>query len=166
MKKNAFNMTVIFVALFLMTALASIAAAQDTSKADTDVQRNPTFHHRGEMRGMGKFHRGGMGMGAEALTEDQIEKLKAEKSSFQTATRDLRMELQSKRLALRSELVKKEPDVKTAKSLQQEISSLTAELAMKRLEHVLAMKKIAPYSPAGQLGDDMEGVPAGRGRDT
>jgi hypothetical protein len=97
-------------------------------------------------------------MGTEALSDEQAEKLQAKKSEFQTATRDLRMELRSKRLALRSELAKKAPDTKTAKSLQKEISALSAELARKRIDHVLEMKKINPYAGMGFMHNNSDEV--------
>jgi Spy/CpxP family protein refolding chaperone len=166
MKKNTFRIMVVFVALSFMAGLASIAVAQNASGDDADSEQSTTLQRRGEARGMAKFHRSGKGLGKESLTDEQIEKIKEIKSEFQTATRDLRMELQSKKLALQSELVKKEPDTKTAKALQKEISSLTAELAMKRLEHALEMKEIAPYGGMGQLKRNTEGVSAGQGRNT
>lgn len=163
MKKNAFNIVVMIVALSFIIGLASISVAQNASSNDADTEQNMVSKRRGEMRGLGKMQRN---LGTEALTEEQIETLKEERSAFKTATRDLRMELQSKNLALKSELAKKEPDVKTAKSLQEDISSLTAELAMIRLEHVLEMKEIAPYGGIGQLKGNTEGIAAGRGRNT
>jgi Spy/CpxP family protein refolding chaperone len=166
MKKNALNIMVSFIALCLITGFSAVVLAQSDASDNTDTQQTTTLQRRGEMRGNAKLQHGAKGLGADALSEEQTEKLKAERTAFQTATRDLKMELKSKRLALQSELVKKEPDAKAARALQKEISSLTAELAMKRLEHVLEMKEIAPYSGMGQLENDSERVPAARGRST
>lgn len=162
MEKKFFKPMVMIAVLALLMGTAALAAAQDTPAAD-DTQQNLTSQHRGEMRGMGKNRRAG-GSGTEALSEEQTEKLQAARSEFQTATRDLRMELQSKRLALRSELAKKEPDAKSAKSLQKEISTLNAELAQKRIEHVLEMKKISPYAGMGLMQKNSNNFETGRGR--
>ena len=140
--------------LSFFLGIASVAMAVDTPKDATGTRQMTTSPHQMEMHGMNKMHRGnGMTMGSDTLTEEQIQKLKAEKAAFQKDTRDLRLELKSKSLALQSELVKKEPDAKTAKSLQKEISSLNAELAQKRIEHFLEIKKIAPYAGMKQLLD-------------
>jgi len=155
---------VIASALALLMGVASISMAQDTETGD-DTQKNVTANCRGEMRGMEKFHRGiGVGMETEGLSEEQIEKLQEKRTAFKTATQDLRMELQSKRLALQSELAKKAPDAKTAKSLQKEISALNAELAQKRIEHILEMKEIAPGAGMGLMRNEMDETPIGRGR--
>lgn len=164
MEKKVFKTIVMITALSFLMGIASIAAAQDASGTDNGTQEKITSQRRGEMRSMNKFHRDGMNAAAEELTEEQVEKLQAERTAFQTATRDLRQELQSKRLALKSELVKKTPDAKTAKALQKEISALTADLAQKRIEHILEMKKIAPYTGMGQLQDDMDEMATARGR--
>jgi Spy/CpxP family protein refolding chaperone len=165
MEKKTFKSMVIIAALAFLMGMAPFAVAQDTAQ-DDDTQQSITTCPRGEMRGMGKFQRGnGKGLGAsESLSEEQIEKLQAQRSAFQTATQDLRMELQSKRLALKSELAKKEPDVKAAKSLQKEISALNAELAQNRIEHVLEMKKINPYASMGLMKNSSDGVETGRNR--
>ena len=168
MKKNAFNIMVVFAVLSFMACLAPFAFAQDTSSDDADSQQKTVLQRQAKMRNIAKFQQNAKRLGAEALTEEQIEKLKEARTAFKTATQDLNMQLQSRKLALQSELVKKEPNAKTAKAIQKEISSLTAELAMKRLEQILEMKKIAPYGGTGQgqFGNNKEGMPASRGRNT
>lgn len=164
MEKKVFKSIVMIAALAFLTGIASPGIAQDTATSD-DTQQNLTSQHRGEMRGMGNLQRrSGKGMGTAALSEEQIEKIQEERTAFQTATQDLRMELQSKRLALQSELAKKEPDAKAAKSLQKEISALNAELAQKRIEHILEMKKITPYAGMGLMQKGSDGTQTGRGR--
>lgn len=82
----------------------------------------------------------------EGLTSEDIEKVKKERTAFAESTRDLRQELKSKNLALKSELVKKEPNAESAMALQDEISKLSSQLDNERLKHILAVKKIAPYA--------------------
>lgn len=164
MEKKVIKTLAVIATLAFIVGMVSISAAQDTAKGD-DTDQSGISQRRGEMRGMGNFHRGnGMCMETETLSEEQITKLKEQRTAFQTATRDLRMELKSKRLALQSELAKKAPDAKTAKSLQKEISALNAELAQKRIEHVLEMKEIAPYAGMGLMQNNSDGAKTGRGR--
>jgi Spy/CpxP family protein refolding chaperone len=146
----------------IIIGIASVASAEDVTKnVDAPEKMCPCPLQKG----MGKFH-GGMGMSpaGEALTEEQTNKLEAERTAFHSATRDLHQELLSKRLALKSELAKKEPDAKTAKALQKDVSALDAELEQKRIEHLLAMKKIAPYGNMMQMREDRGGPEGGRFR--
>lgn len=153
---------VIIATASIIIGIASVASAQDVSKnVDAPEKMCPCPLQKG----MNNF-RGGMGMfrAGEALTEEQINKLEAERTAFHNATRDLHQELQSKGFALKSELAKKDPDAKTAKSLQKDISALDAELGQKRIEHLLAMKKIAPYGNMMQMREDRRGPDGGRFR--
>jgi Spy/CpxP family protein refolding chaperone len=162
MKMNKTAKLVMVAAATFIIGIASVASAEDVTKnVDAPEKMCPCPLQKG----MGKFH-GGMGMapGHEALSEEQNKKLEAERTTFHNATRDLRQELKSKRFALRSELAKKEPDAKTAKALQKDISALDTELGQKRIEHLLVMKKIAPYCDMGQMGEDREGPEGGRFR--
>jgi Spy/CpxP family protein refolding chaperone len=95
--------------------------------------------------GMGKGP-GNPGMGGPSanLTEDQIKQMETERNSFQTATKDIRQQLNEKRQALHTELAKQTPDAAAAASLQKGISDLQAQFDQKRLAHILKMKKIDP----------------------
>ena len=158
---NTAKLVMITAASFII-GIASVTFAEDASKNDNTQEKLCPCPLQ---KGMGKF-RGGMGMsrGNEALSEEQIEKLEALRAEFQNATRDIRQELRSKRFALKSELAKKEPDAKTAKALQKDISALDTELGQKRIEHLLEMKKIAPYGEMMQQREDRKGPVGGRFR--
>ena len=151
--KHTAKLVMITAASFII-GIASVTFAQDDSKSNSPPGKMYSCYHQ---RGMGNF-RGGMGMfpAARALSEEQIDKLKTLDTEFRNATLDLRQELRSKRLALESELAKVEPDAKTARALQNDISALDAELGQKRIEHVLEVKKITPYGRMGRLGDNRE----------
>jgi zinc resistance-associated protein len=97
----------------------------------------------GGQGGQGYGPCGGPGY-ASSLSAEDVEKLKEQRQAFFDATGDIRREKHQKRLSLRSELAKKDPDPAAAKALQQEISSLQAQLDEKRLDHLLEMKKINP----------------------
>jgi zinc resistance-associated protein len=105
-------------------------------------------HHYGWGYPMTQMHSrgyGGPGCGYWGeLSEDQIQKLYKEHAAFFEATKDLRGRLYQKRLELRSELAKENPDTNKAAALQKEISELKAEFDQKRLNHFLNMKKINP----------------------
>jgi Spy/CpxP family protein refolding chaperone len=109
--------------------------------------------------GMGAGHgrRGGGWMAN--LSQEQIDKLDAERQAFWSATADLRQQIRQKSLEQRAELAKKEPDAGRLKALQQEISALGAQLDQKEIDHLLAMRKIAPE---GFMGMGYSGAMAGR----
>lgn len=101
-----------------------------------------------------------------ALTDDQIKKMEAEKTAFQTATKDIRDQIMQKRQALNAELNKQTPDAATATSLQKSISDLQAQYDQKRIAHILAMKKIDPNFREGRgmmPGTGGRGMGHGRG---
>ena len=69
------------------------------------------------------------------MSEEQIEKMETEREAFFKDTEPLRQKLYEKEMALRSEMVKENPDMGAARQLQGEISDLRAEFDQKRLEH-------------------------------
>lgn len=165
MKQKMFFKIGMITMLSFLVGIASFAVAQDSENNASETETADSRHYRMNMRGIERFNQNlGSGMGTANLTEEQVEQLKEARATFQEATQDLRMELKSKRLALQSELVKKEPDVKKAKTLQKEISALNAELAQLRIDQILEVKKIAPYGATGlkQLQERQEGALKGR----
>ena len=102
------------------------------------------------------------------LSDDQIDKLNNERQAFFEDTRGVRGNIYQKKLELRSEMAKKDPDAKKAVSLQKEISELKGQLAQKRIEHRLKMQKEYPDLFAdrgfGQGRDYGKGHGYGKGR--
>ena len=91
------------------------------------------------------------------LSDEETEELGAQRQAFLKDTDSLRQDLYSKELELKSELVKPEPDQKTALAVQKEISKLRAQLDRKHIAHLLQMKKINPnigrgYAEGGSRG--------------
>jgi Spy/CpxP family protein refolding chaperone len=78
------------------------------------------------------------------LSEEDIQKLEKERIDFFEDTKNLRANIYQKRLELRSELAKENPDAKKAAELQSEISKMRAEFDQKRLNHFLNIRKINP----------------------
>ena len=119
--------------------------------------------------GYGHHFRGGYGPYGHRnpnLTPEQRKQLDAERQAFFNATEKIRTDLYAKRLELRGEMAKDNPDLKKASGLQKEISDLKGNLAQKRLKHILAMRKIDPdagrWSHRGHWESGHRGFP-GRG---
>mgnify|MGYP001824518986 FL=1 len=145
--------------MVLMAAIAILFSGIYTS-ADCGKEYG---HHRGMHQYKGWHHgsSGGPGCGAlNNLSEDDIEKLDAERKVFFEATKVLRRTIYQKRLELASELAKESPDAATAAALQTEISDSKAQMAQKRLEHILRVQKINPdlgrgFGDGGHMGPGM-----------
>lgn len=96
------------------------------------------------------------------LTDEEIATLQKERNAFLDQTRDLRENIYQKQLELRAEMAKKSPDAKRAAELQKEVSGLRGEMAQKRLDQQLKMKKENPNLSGRGFGMGM-GPGHGRG---
>ena len=152
MKKSNMKKTVVMVLVVLMTGFAGIVYA-----------------NQGMGMGYGKAGYGphhGQGRMAAALSEEDQQKLNVERKAFFEATRDLRQEIYSKGLELRSELAKKDVDMNRAKAIQKDLSSLEASFDLKQLEHRVAMQKLFPELGMGMgkgMGGHGRGMMRGQG---
>jgi len=106
---------------------------------------------------------GGCGRLAANLSEEDLEKARAERNAFFESTRDLRQQIYQKDLELQAELAKQAPDVEVAAGLQKEISGMRAEMDQKRLEHRLRMKTINPELGMGYGHQGFKGKGGSRG---
>jgi len=95
------------------------------------------------------FHENGMPGGSNKypgydgrLSDTTIKKLNAEQESFIKSTEVLRQTIYEKELYLKAELVKKEPDIVTARGFQKEISEARGKFEQKMIEHLIQMKMI------------------------
>jgi hypothetical protein len=104
------------------------------------------YGHHGYGRGYGP----GCDYGDD-LTQEEIEKLQAQREAFHKDTRKLRRNINQKELALRSELVKENPDTQRALEIQKEISDLRAQMDQKRVDHLIKIRKIAPDAGRGMM---------------
>ena len=102
-------------------------------------------------RGWGHMGWGGPGYGGDYpdLTDEQIKAIEQERRAFIKDTDDLRQNLYTKELALRSELAKTDADAQKAAVIQKDISKLEAELDQKRLDHIVKMKEVNPEAGRG-----------------
>ena len=86
-------------------------------------------------------------------------KLEAERNAFFDQTADLRAGIYKKKLAMKDELQKSEPDGQKLKALQKEISGLEDLLNKERYKFIKRMEKIHPeagkgYFERGIMGND------------
>ena len=115
----------------------------------------------GAMPGRG-FGRGYCpGFGGSNLSEEEIQNLDKQRDAFLKETETLRNGIYQKRLELRSELAKENPDIQKAKQLQSEISELRAQLDQKRLDNMISLKKIDPNIGRGFMGGGPRGFRGG-----
>lgn len=105
-----------------------------------------TGHHMGYGGQMGDGEHMGYGDHERysGLTDEQLQRIDKARSDFLIATRDLQGDLYQKRLELRSELAKEEPDIDKIMKIQKELSKIEANLDIKRLGHELELRSIAP----------------------
>lgn len=106
---------------------------------------------------------GDCGRLAANLSEEDLEKARAERNAFFESTRVLRQNMYQKDLELRAELAKQAPDVNKAAGLQKEISEMRTEMDQKRLEHRLRMKTISPELGMGYGHQGFKGKGGSRG---
>ena len=146
---------------FFIIAIIGISGIAATGFADWG---------RGGGRGFGPGACGGPGGGYgqrgvncpaafDELSDEQIDRLNEMRSQFFDDTRDLQDRTYQKRLELQSELAKQDPDRDRALKLQKEVSELRNEMAQKRLEQRLELKKAFP-----ELADSDFGRGYGKGR--
>lgn len=109
-----------------------------------DMHHGPGWHHQGYgPRGYDPWGN---------LSADEIKQIEEERKAFFEATKEIRQQFYQKRLEIRSELAKKNPDAEMAAELQKEISALKAQMGQKRLDHILKLKKINPDVGRGLMG--------------
>ena len=106
---------------------------------------------------------GGCGQRFADLTPEQREQMETERQAYFEATKTERQDLYVKRLELRAEIAKSEPDKGRASTLQKQISDLQSSLDLKRLDHIMTMRKINPDAGAGFLGKSGGGGHRGHG---
>jgi hypothetical protein len=83
------------------------------------------------------------------LNDEKIKALEEERAAFFKETENIRQDLYTKQLALRSELLKSDPDTAKASQLQKDISELEGKLDQKRIDHIIRMRKIFPDGGRG-----------------
>jgi Spy/CpxP family protein refolding chaperone len=156
MQLNRYGKLIIFVTILGIVALAANAFAGRG--------------RGGSGRGFGPGACGGPGGGYgqygyncaaafDKLSDEQIDRLNQMRTQYFDDTRDLREQIHQKRLELRSELAKENPDKSRALDLQKAVSGLRSDMDQKRLEQRLELKKEFP-----ELAENGFGGGYGKGR--
>ncbi len=133
----------------LRTALVSLVAVSVIAVGATAFA-GKGMGNQGEERGCkgwgSQHHKSGCAYGQmnANLTPEQREQMETERQAFFDATKIERQDLYAKRLALKAEMAKSQPDMDKASALQREVSDLQASLDQKHLGHIMAMRKINP----------------------
>jgi len=138
----------------LRTALVSLVAVSVIAVGATAFA-GKRMGNQDDDRGYGgcgkQNRRGGCAYGQmnADLTPEQREQMETERQAFFDATKNDRQDLYAKRLELRAEMAKSQPDLKKASALQKEVSDLQGSLDQKHLGHIMAMRKINPDAGRG-----------------
>ena len=146
MNKRAQRIIVLtVVAIFGITTLAFAGWGRGYGHMMGHGEWGPGYHHMG---GYGP----GQGGYYSNLSDEEIAKLDQQRSEFFKATENIRQKLYEKKLALRSELAKENPDTSKASKLQSEISRLQSDLDQKRLDYEIQARKSVPNYDRGGRG--------------
>ncbi|MBR9987178.1 MAG: periplasmic heavy metal sensor [Desulfosarcina sp.] len=139
----------------LRTAMVSLVAVSVIAVGATAFA-GKGMGNQGDERGYGGYgkqnRRGGgcaYGQMNANLTPEQREQMGNERQAFFDATKSERQDLYAKRLELRAEMAKSQPDLNKASALQKEVSELRGSLDQKHLGHIMAMRKINPDAGRG-----------------
>jgi len=155
-KEKKMSHTVIKKGLIVLTIVAVVGFG-----AYAFAHMGAGFGHQGWMHpgeGMHHIEYGGAGYGYPGdLNDEEIAALEKERKVFFEATEDLRRNVYSKQLELRSELAKSNPDTQKAMELQNKISDLEAKLDKKRIEHMIKMRTLNPDVGRGFMGGNHMG---------
>ena len=140
----------------VMVSLAAVAVMAVGATAFAGKGMGYQSDERGHGGWGNQNRRGGCGYGQmnANLTPEQREQMETERQAFFDATKAERQDLYAKRLELRAEMAKRQPDMNKASALQKEVSGLQASLEQKHLGHIMAMRKINPDAGSGWM---MEG---------
>ena len=161
---------------FFTAVIVLAATAMFSAYALADGGWGRGYHHRGDgyrmgdpencpgygKAGGGRYGKGARGWGA--LSEEDAAKVADQRKAFFEDTQDLRQSIHQKRLEMRAEMAKKDPDAAKLTDLQKEVSGLQAEFDQKRLNHRLEIKRLLPedYRAGAGMGHG-RGYGHGRG---
>jgi hypothetical protein len=137
MRKSTMKIFIMVLFLAAVVSLGAYAAGGIEEKIDKRVQQDP----QGASCCAGGYDSRGTGSN---LREDDIKKLREERSLFLQKIEPLRQSYYEKSVTLRDELGKKNPDAEIAARMQGDISDLRAQLADEQTKYIIKVKKINP----------------------
>lgn len=137
MRKSTMKIFIMVLFLAAVVSLGAYAAGGIEEKIDKRVQQDP----QGASCCAGGYDSRGTGSN---LREDDIKKLREERSLFLQKIEPLRQSYYEKSVTLRDELGKKNPNAEIAARMQGDISDLRAQLADEQTKYIIKVKKINP----------------------
>ncbi len=137
MKKSTGKIFILVLFLAAIVSLGAYAANEGGEKTGTSLQPGT----QGASCCAGGSDSGGT---SSNLREDEIKKLRKERSLFLQKIEPLRQSYYEKSVTLNDELSKKNPDAELAAKMQGDISDLRAQLANEQMEYLIKIKKINP----------------------
>ncbi len=129
------NKIIIGIAVLAIIGFAGYVFAHDGYR-----ERGWYGHHMGWGPHMGYYDTGRNAN----LSDKEIKKIDKARDDFFKSTEKIREAIYQKRIELRTELSKSDPDTKKLKTVQQELSNLEADLDQKSLDYEVELNKIAP----------------------
>ena len=137
MKKSTGKIFILVLFLAAIVTLGADAANEGEEKTGTSLQPGT----QGASCCAGGYDSGGT---SSNLREDDIKKLRKERSLFLQKIEPLRQSYYEKSVTLNDELSKKNPDAELAAKMQGDISDLRAQLANEQMKYLIKIKKINP----------------------
>ena len=137
MRKSTMKIFIMVLFLAAVVSLVAYAANEGGEKTDQRVQPGA----QGASCCAGGYDSRGTGSN---LREDDIKKLREERSLFLQKIEPLKQSYYEKSVTLRDELGKKNPDAEIAARMQGDISDLRAQLADEQTKYIIKVKKINP----------------------
>lgn len=143
MKNHSIKTLLVGTTVAAVLGFASLSMAWDSYRGggmgdgrhmDTDEDRRGYGRHMG-YRGTG---------GEQNLSDEQIAAVEKARREFFESTRKLRDRIYRKRLEIRSELARENPNEKVLIGLQKELSGLEGDFDQARITHQLKMRKLVP----------------------
>ena len=120
------------------------------AQSDAPQSQRQSPHGGQHMMGGGGGHHSPAHGDSANLSEEQVQKIEQEKQAFQNDSRDIKAQIFQKKLELRAEIAKLQPDPKKAVELQKELSNMDGQLDRKYIDHILRIKTINPYFVVGR----------------
>jgi len=137
MKKTTGKIFILVLFLAAIVSLGAYAANEGGEKTGTSIQPGT----QGASCCAGGYDSGGT---SSNLREDDIKKLRKERSLFLQKIEPLRQSYYEKSITLNDELSKKNPNAEVTARIEGDISNLRAQLAKERSKYLIKVKKISP----------------------
>ena len=137
MRKSTGKIFIMVLFLAAVISLGAYAAGDSDEKIDKGIQQDS----QGASCCAGGYDSGGINSN---LKEDDMRRLREERSLFLQKIEPLRQSYYEKAITLNDELSKKNPNAEITARIHGDISNLRAQLAKEQTEYLIKIKKINP----------------------